>query len=509
MAAIAPPFVPGDTRLFIQEDGPGTPYKLFPCHAIETMEMARADAERLYCKSSSQRGERQVVRVIPGARGPGTTTVNAYTQQQSDLLARVARAGCKIGLQIPLEMCDLPSDPTAYTKILEGYLAVPGTLTYSNLGDVPGEATGGVMVALPFTLSDLYQIFKVTTTQITDGITETQAFNDIYFDLTQKCADVCGAKQGLCEVGIAVSDPVPGASSFSVLGMANVWFTTDFGVTWAITADNPFVEAAAVASCCLVIGDRWIVFQGNASATYAGRCAISDDNGATWAQVDMGGTIGDYVNGVFAADAGNIWAVGNLGTVWYSADRADSWTNQVARNALTANELWAVATADADTVFAVGANNTVIQTADGGSTWTLLAAGPAASNVILFSIAVTTNFNILIGGERDSSDECLWYSDDGAATFVARTFLGSTLANGRVRDLDAVTEEHIWMIHGTAIANNYFFRSIDGGNSWERWPLTANLGLNAVFACDINNAWAAGETSAGGIGMIQKAYPLT
>lgn len=511
MATKTPPiFVPGDTRLFVQEDGPGNPYRLYPCHAVETADMAREDAERIYCKSPSQRGERVVARVVPGARGPGSTTVNGYTQQQSDLLERIQRAGCAVGLQIHLDMCEVPSNPTGYTKILDLYLGIPGTLTYSNLGDVPGEATGGAMVGLPFTLDDIYQVFKITTVQITDDITETQSFNDIYFDLTQKCADVCGAKQGLCEVGIAVSDPVPGASSFSVLGMSNIWFTTDFGVTWAITGANPFVEAGAVAECCLVIGNRWIVFQGNASATYAGRCAVSDNRGAAWAQVDMGGAIGDFVLGVFAADAGNIWAVGSNGCIWYSADVGNSWTQQAAANALTANDLYAVATADGDTVYAVGQNNTVATTTDGGATWTLLAAGPAGSNIILYAVAAMTNYNVLIGGAIDVNNEVLWYTDDGGTTFVNRAFLGSTGAGTRVRDLDAVTEEHIWMIHGDGAANDYFFRSLDGGYSWERWPITANSGLNAVFACDINNAWAAGETYApSGIGMIQKAYPLS
>lgn len=508
MASKTPPiFHEGDSMVYLQEDGPGSAYRAYPCHAIPAADRSRSDPGRIYCKSTSRRGEREVARVTPGQKGTGTLTVYAWTQQQSDLLHRLHQAGCMFGAQLHLDVCGLPSDATAYTKILDFYYAMPGNLAYTNLdvlGGVEGTPTGS-QINLPTTIEDIVEILKVETNQITDGITETTAFNDVYFDTTEMCADECGDRQDLCEIGIAVSDPVGGAGSASFLGMGNVWYTTDSGVTWAITAANPFVEAGAVPIAALIIGDRWIVFQGNASPTYAGRCSISDDNGATWDQVDMGGAVGDYVLGVFALDAGNIWAVGSNGCIWYSNDRCSSWTQQHAANVLTANDLYAVATADGDTVYVVGQNNTVFQSTDGGTTFTAL-AGPAASNVILYAVAAMTNYNVLIGGEIDASEECLWYTDDAGATYVARTFLGSTTANGRVRDLQALNLQHIWMIHGTAAASNYFFRSVDGGYSWERWPLTANAGLNGMFACDVNNAWAAGEPQ-GGIGAILQAYP--
>jgi len=413
------------------------------------------------------------------------------------------------GAQLRWGACDIPADPAAYIKILDFYYAMPGNLGYSNLdvlGGVEGTPTGS-QVSLANSIEDIIELFKITVDRVTDNITETTAFNDVYFDLTEKCADECGERQEKCEIGIAVSDPVPGASSFSALGMGNVWYTTDFGVTWAITAANPFVEAGAVPFRCLIIGDRWIVFQGNASPTYAGRCAISDDSGATWSQVDMGGTVGDYVLGVYAHDAGNIWAVGNDGTVWYSDDCCDSWTQQHARNSLTINDLWSVATADGDTIYAVGENNTVLKSTDGGVTFSV-ETGPAGSNIILYAVAAMTNHNVLVGGAIDANEECLWYTADGGTTYVARTFLGSTLASGRVRDIDDVNQQHIWMIHGTSSNINRMFRSIDGGASWERWNAVTNAGLNAVFACDSNYAWACGEPS-GGTAVMLRAQPTS
>jgi photosystem II stability/assembly factor-like uncharacterized protein len=191
--------------------------------------------------------------------------------------------------------------------------------------------------------------------------------------------------------------------------------------------------------------------------------------------------------------------------VWFSADRCDTWTQLHAATEVTANDLYAVATSDGDTVYAVGQNNTVISSGDAGVTFTV-ETGPAASNVILYAVASMTPYDVLIGGARDTDEECLWASSDAVQTYTARTFTGSTLANGRVRDLDAVNLQYIWMIHGTATGTNYIFRSKDGGYSWERWNEVTNAGLNAVFACDQNHAWACGEPH-GGLGVILRAQP--
>ena len=69
------------------------------------------------------------------------------------------------------------------------------------------------------------------------------------------------------------------------------------------------------------------MFRGTVESDYGARASISDDWGATWSEVNVGGVAnGSYINGAFKYGVGLIWIVGNGGYIWYSEDRGDSWT---------------------------------------------------------------------------------------------------------------------------------------------------------------------------------------
>ena len=62
------------------------------------------------------------------------------------------------------------------------------------------------------------------------------------------------------------------------------------------------------------------------------------------------------------------------------------------------------------------------------------------------------------------------------------------------------------MIHGVeSVSTRYgagtdfrFYRTLNGGGSWERENLVSNNGLNGLYVCNINTALAAGEVVAVG-----------
>jgi photosystem II stability/assembly factor-like uncharacterized protein len=508
-------FVDLDSVVFIQEDGPCSGYAAMACHAIDSTSIGRTDAPRVYCKDPGKRGERAIARTVPGRKEPGTLTINAWSQAQSDLLHRIWQKNCMFGAQTHLDVCGLPTDITAYTKILDYYGIMPGTLDYSNMDNLEGGEGTGLQLALSCTYDDLIEVLKVAIDAVpATEVTVTEPMMCIAGDLTERCASDCGVDRDRCEIIISCTNFLAGPA------VAQCWYSTDSGVNWAATANAPFtpdVATVAIGACCIV-EDRWIAFLGALFAGLAGRCAITDDRGVTaWTAVDMGGGVGaDYVTSCYVYSAGSIWACGGEagpnGHVWYSTDRGETWTMS---EDIVAQILRDIATADGDTIYAVGDANTVMKSTDTGATWTAL-TGPASSSAFdLLAVRALTNDHVLVGGAIDANSEQLWCTLDGGETWTAMTFTGSTTAATRVASLDLAPQapkQHVWMVQGLAATtnDNYVFRSLDGGYTWERWPVEANDRYNEIFACDSNHAWIAGDDDGvGGAGQVHYAAPVS
>lgn len=511
-------FIDRDSVVFIQEDGPGSAYAAMPCHAIPSTSIGRTTATRIYCKDPGKRGDRIIARTVAGIKEDGTLTINAWSQAQSDLLHRMWQKNCMFGAQTHLDVCGLPTDITAYTKILDYYGIMPGTLDYANVDALEGGEGVGLQLSLSTTYADLIEVLKVALAAVPAAeLTLTEDFNAIWGDLTEQCASDCGTDRDRCEIIIAVSDDV-------AAGVPQCWFSTDSGVNWINTTSNPFpAEAGVDMNTCCITGDRWMAFLGQAStAGLGGACAYADDHGAAvWPIIDMGGTANtDYVTGCYVHDAGNIFVSGGdgaAGNVWHTHDRGATWT--LSDDMIVGACMMDIATADGDTIYAVGNANTVMKSTDGGHTWTgATDNGPADSNAIhLQCVRALTNDHVLVGGYIDGANEQLWATFDGGTSWTAMAFEGSTTASTWCKSLDLspqASRQHVWMVHGVTAghaASSYAFRSLDGGLTWERWPLLANFRYNKIFACDSNYAWIAGETQTPGAttGYIHYTSPVT
>lgn len=507
---LPPIFVDHDSVVFIQEDGPGSEYVAMSCHAIDSTSIARTDAARVYCKDPSKRGARVIARTVPGRKEPGTLTINAWSQEQSDLLHRLWQKNCMFGSQTHLDVCGLPTDITAYKKILDYYGVVPGGLDYSNVDALEGGDGTGLQIALSCTYDDLIEVLKIAI--VDTPVTYTLADADVMCvvgDLMERCASECGVDQERCETVLATTGLVAAATG-------EAWFSTDFGITWAACGDaTPFAGIMTI-PCATIMDDRWVVFGGTALALHP-RCATSDDDGTTWAEVAMGGDVADdIVTSCYQYDAGNLWACGGStvapsGHAWFSSDRGDTWT---LHEDLVAQILRDIATADGDTIYAVGDARTVLKSTDQGTSWAATTTVPGASAVALHAVRALTNDHVIVGGEIDTSNVQLWQTLDGGVVWTAIPFTGSTTASTWVPSIDLVPQaprQHLWMIHGLASTANdsWIFRSLDGGATWERWTQVVNDRYLRIFACDSNSAWTGGDHAGVAVGDIHHAAPVT
>jgi len=503
------------TRTFVQEDGIGTVFNLYDCQAMPEWSRGRADTVRVKVKSATEYDKYTVKATALGQWEDPTFTVNAYTPTDLDWLLDI---DCPMDFQLVMGRCNSPSDLRAYSKIRHMYRA---TLTEQGETDADflgEEETAGIQTQTSWSAEDVVTIVVVDSGEQRQGVTEAQAFNDLAFLAEGRCEGDCGREIGDGEWGVAVADSNYGSAT------ANVWYTSDYGATWNLCATDPFAaNDADISSCVILPGEtapRIIVFRGTVESDYGARASISDDWGATWSEVVVGGVAnGSYINGAFKFGVGLIWVVGNGGYIWYSEDRGDSWTEITGTTTGVAVELWDIHSPPNDSalLYAVGSGNTIIKSEDTGVSWSSV-TGPADGTENLYAVDVDSEYKFFVGGQIDAGEECLWVTKDGGTNWTAVTFTGSTLASGEVRrfrQCPRASRQHKVWIHG---ANNgstrrygpgtsfRMFRTLDGCGSSERMDLVTNSGLSGLSVVTINHAWACGEPT-GGFGEIQRFWP--
>jgi hypothetical protein len=426
-------------------------------------------------------------------------------------------SGCQVDWQVFYGACSSPSDVTGYTKIRHFYRGSMTSISEESIDFIGDEEYAGIQLSAEFSAEDVIEILATTVTRQNNGVTEGQAFNDIAFVTGTRCEGDCGAEVKKCQWGVVVADASYGSAT------ANVWYTDDSGATWQLCATDPFAANSANISACVIIekevAPRFVVFRGNVFSDYGARCSISDDWGASWSEVDMGGNAnGSYVNGAFKYSAGMLWAVGNGGYIYYSQDQGASWAEITNATTGVNVELWDIDSPDNDTIYVCGDGDTIIKSVDGGSSWAATTTTPADGTENLYSLQALTKYRVVVGGQVDAGLDCLWVSVDGGATWTDLNFTGSTTASGAVRRIRAAPvgrEQHWVFLHGVesvttrygAGTNFRFFRTLDGGGSFERQDLVANFGLNGLSVCNINRAWACGEASLALVADIQRMAP--
>jgi len=503
------------TRTFVQDNGIGTVFNLYDCQALPEWTRGRADTVRVKVKSAVEYGKMVTKATALGQWEDPTFTVNAYTPTDLDWLLDI---DCPMDFQLVMGRCNSPSDLTAYSKIRHFYRATLTEQGESDMDFLGEEETAGVTTATSWSAEDVVTIVVVSSEEKRTGVTEAQAFNDIAFLAEGRCEGDCGREIGDGEWGVAVADSNYGSAT------ANVWYTDDYGASWTICSTDPFAATDAdISSCVILPGEtapRFIVARGTVESDYGARASISDDWGATWSEVNVGGNAnGSYINGLFKYGVGLIWAVGNGGYIWYTEDRGTTWTEILPATTGVAVELWDIHSPpdDSSLLYVVGESNTIIKSEDTGESWSSV-SGPADGTEALYAVDVDSEYKFFVGGQIDAGEECLWVTEDGGTNWTALAFTGSTTASGEVRrfrQCPRAPRQHKVFIHG---ANNgstrrygpgtsfRMFRTLDGGGSFERMDLVTNNGLNGLSVVDINHAWACGEVVSG-FGEIQRFWP--
>lgn len=484
---------------FAQLDGPNTqPVYLGDCIDLDDLEAPKGEIELTRCYSRGA-GDFRVTGQKKSPPDPITTTITELTYEHASLLEEASINNCPIPFYITLASCGRSDVITNYERGFAMYPAEITSDTYSAL--VTREEAADTMHAVPIQAwPPLMRFWPPAIGQQT--IAEQEAANDIHFCNDPSCGGACGPATRICTTGIVVPD------SAVAPALATPYLTADGGVTWTAAATDPFGAGFhTISGKCFPFGRnavRYLVANGTTQAGNPAEVAYSDDGGATWTAVNAGATNALFFQrgtSLFVIDQYHIWGCTDSGGIHFSSDGGVTWTTQGA--GVVATTLNAIRFLDANIGLCVGATNTILKTVDGGAAWTALTgpAGQAAVNILCCEL--TTEYRYFIGYD----DGTLWYTEDGGTTWAQRTtFAESGL--GAVNDIKFVNELFGAMVVDNAGPVGSIHRTFDGGYTWEQIAnpsAPANTGLNAVFMCNENLIFAAGEPTAVPTAVVYKA----
>lgn len=471
--------------LFVQVDGPNTKPEYVACVDVDALTEAGGGIDTLIrCFNPDGQGWSTIGSTLAPPE-PVSTTITALVTATQSFLEQIKN--CPATFFVNQSETGRKDTFTNYVRswiLGRGYINDRGA-TNLTMRETDGESTMtfGITAEPP-----LYRIFKKATARQSVGLAA--AANAISFLNDIRCASGSSQAQKACKVGFLVGDGPTGSPSATT----DVYYTTNYGQTWAATAADPFAAGEIISAVTVFpfgTGRRVIVARGTTDAGNPAEIAYSDDDGTTWTLVNVGSVTGQFVqkaNGLFALDQNNIWLVTNSGYVYYSEDAGVTWTTQDAGVA-TSSTLNAVHFSDNLVGFAGGASDDVIRTIDGGVAWSAVTDVGATSTV---NTIFTLNAQKAWVGTANGR---LYYTEDAGTTWTRRSFSGDGV--GAVNNIKFVNDLIGFMAHDTAAPVGRVFVTMDGGYNWEAVTTVTNNGLNDIAVCDENNFYVAGEVTSG------------
>lgn len=471
-------FKTSDGAVWIQPDGPNTQPQYLGCMNVEDVS-APGNAIDAMSQCFDVNGVWRVVNYTKTKPDPVTFSLETYIGEVQNYLETVIDMGCAVPIHFLLRDGGAANIFTNYKRFFSVGNALIGDLTLSGLAmrEDDTEALQGYSVSA---LPPVIRGFPLTVQrQVT---AQAQDNNNIVFCNSPRCASDSGPTSYPCQVGYM-------AGGFAGAATADVFRTTDYGATWAVTGADPFIaDKAIMGMVCIPLTattHRIIVGRGTTTAATAPQVAYSDDNGASWTLAAVSATVALFFqspNALFAYDQYNIWGVLDSGKIGKSVDGGKSWTDQTSG---VATALHAVHFASDRVGFVAGASDVVLKTLDGGRVWSTMTATGAAS---------TLNTVFALDAQRvwaGSANGQLRYSLDGGATWAQRRFTGDGV--GSVKSIKFLNNLVGYMTHDTAAPLGSVHRTFDGGFTWEKLTTPANSGIQNLTICGVNQAWAVGK----------------
>lgn len=470
--------------VFLQRNGPNSRPQVLRCLDADTLSSPKKGKELIKCWNAYGDGWIEVGRTF-SAPGPSTVTL---TQLTETALSELEKLYCPATILLAQVKRGKVTEINNAERVLIMKNAEPTDDSYDNIVHHVDDNASTHAVAFSGD-SDITVVgYPVIQRQTTS---ETEALNDIHGNIAALCDDRVDPGDKL----IAVAD------SAVAPAFGHVLYSEDAGVTWTAAAADPFAAGENIMACqwfqLTNETERWLVGM-EAPAGAQGMVGYSDDAGATWTTVNIGGAAaghGATLGGcLYVVDAQNVWLASAAGYIYKSEDGGESWTAKES-GSITAGDYAHIHFYDADTGVAVAASGVVALTVDGGDTW--YAGTVVTGTPNLLSCWMTEEDTIWVG---DASGD-LWYSHDFGETWTERTGLAGTPA--AINDVEFYDEQVGLLAADSAAPVGTIHQTILGGYSWRDIDTFTNSGINAIHVVNANLSFCVGEAN-GGTAFIAK-----
>jgi photosystem II stability/assembly factor-like uncharacterized protein len=224
----------------------------------------------------------------------------------------------------------------------------------------------------------------------------------------------------------------------------DMYYSSNAGLTWALSFDSPGLQPGFLSSAAPVLADPQTGYFGYG----AGFIIKTTDGGASWFQISSG--TGNSLNDIGRFANGDLIIAGEYGSI-LTSDGDSPW---VLREPLSTYPMKAVHVFNSTSAAVVDESGQVFISTNGGDSWSATSGTPSSLPVAEDVHFTTPNEGWVIG--QSFSDGALYRTTNGGATWIPVTdFLGYYVA------VDAEGNK-IW----AANVGGVYFRSTDNGASW-------------------------------------------
>lgn len=469
--------------VFLQKTGPNSRAQVLRCLDADTLSSPKRGKELIKCWDPYGEGWLEVGKTY-SAPGPATVTLTQLTESS---LSELEKLYCPATLLFAQVKNGKVTQINNAERVVILKNAEATDDSYDNLVHHLDDNESSHAVAFSGD-SDIVVVGKPDIQRQTT--TETEALNDIHGSTKANCTDRLDPGDQL----IAGADAGAGVE-------ANVLYSNDGGITWTAAATEPFAADAHIMAVQWFQLDnettRWLVGM-DAPAAGQGMVAYSDDAGATWTTVNIGGAAaghGSTLGGTLhTVDAQEIWLASAAGYIYKSEDGGESWTAKES-GGITTDDYAHIHFFNSNRGVAVASSGVVALTEDGGDTWT---AGTVVTGTPdLLSCWMTESETIWVGDD----DGDLWYSHDFGTTWTERTGLAGTPA--AINDVEFFDTQVGLLAIDDASPEGTAHQTILGGYSFRAVATPTNSGINAIHVVNQNLAFMVGEAN-GGTAFIAK-----